>query len=73
MTQVNDVLIKVGQNLKKAIANSKFKTQAQFAENGMFCDEKTVRRWIKNGVTNMATIIEIANVLGIDDFTELLK
>lgn len=73
MTQSNDVLIRVGQNLKKAIANSRFKTQAQFAENGMFCDEKTVRRWIKNGVSNITTIIEIANVLGIDDYKELLK
>ena len=72
MTQIDERLIKVGQNLKKAISNSKFKTQVSFAENGMGQDPATIRRWIKHGVNNISTLMYIADVLEID-FMELLK
>lgn len=71
MTQTNDVLEQVGQKLKKAIANSKFKTQERFASEGMNRDGATIRRWIRHGVNCVSTIVEIADALEID-FHELL-
>lgn len=71
MTQDIDRLERVGQNLKKAIANSKYKTQERFAEDGMNRDGATIRRWIRHGVNSLSTIFEIADVLEID-FHELL-
>ena len=72
MTQVDERLTKVGQNLKKFISESKFKTQVSFALDGMNQDPSVIRRWIKHGVNSLTTIIYIAEVLEID-FMELLK
>ena len=63
---------KVGQNLKKFIKVSKFKTQEKFATEGMHVDPVTVRRWIAHGVKDINTICEISFVLDID-ITDLLK
>ena len=72
MTQVDERLAKVGQNLKKFISESKYKTQVSFAEDGMGQDPSVIRRWIKHGVNSLSTIMYIAEVLEID-FMELLK
>ena len=72
MTQVNERLAKVGQNLKKYISESKYKTQVSFALDGMKQDPSVIRRWIKYGVNSLSTIMYIADVLEID-FMELLK
>lgn len=63
---------KVGENLKKQIKASKFKTQENFAVKGMSVDPVTVRRWIAHGVKDIDTIKEIADVLEIS-FMELLQ
>ena len=62
---------KVGQNLKKLISESKFRTQVNFADV-MGCDDSTVRRWISHGIDSLTTLGQIANVLEID-WKELLK
>ncbi len=72
MTQVDETLTKVGQNLKKFISQSKYKTQVSFALDGMNQDPSVIRRWIKHGVNSLTTIIYIAEVLEID-FRELFK
>ena len=72
MTQVDETLTKVGQNLKKFISQSKYKTQVSFALDGMNQDPSVIRRWIKYGVNRLSTIIDIAEVLEID-FRELFK
>lgn len=72
MTQVDERLAKVGQNLKKFISESKYKTQVSFALDDMGQDPSVIRRWIKYGVNSLSTIIYIAEVLEID-FMELLK
>ena len=72
MTQVDERLAKVGQNLKKFISESKYKTQVSFALDGMGQDPSVIRRWIKHGVNSLSTIMYIAEVLEID-FMELLK
>ena len=72
MTQETNRLTKVGQNLKKCISESKYKTQVAFANEGMNQDPSLIRRWIKYGVNKITTLEEIAKVLEID-FFELLK
>ena len=72
MTQVDERLAKVGQNLKKFISESKYKTQVSFAMDGMSQDPSVIRRWIKHGVNSLSTIMYIAEVLEID-FMELLN
>ena len=72
MTQVDERLAKVGQNLKKFISESKYNTQVSFALDGMGQDPSVIRRWIKHGVNSLSTIMYIAEVLEID-FMELLK
>ncbi len=52
MTQVDETLTKVGQNLKKFISQSKYKTQVSFALDGMNQDPSVIRRWIKHGVNS---------------------
>ena len=63
---------KAGQNLKKLIKTSKYKTQDRFASEGMHVDPTTVRRWLTNGIKDINTIEEISKVLDVS-FWELLK
>lgn len=42
MTQVDERLAKVGQNLKKCISESKYKTQVSFALDGMGQDPSVI-------------------------------
>ena len=62
---------KAGQNLKKFISESKYKTQEKFAF-AMNRDPRVVRRWIKDGIDKLSTLQEIADYLEVD-FYELLK
>ena len=63
---------RVGQNLKKLIKKSKFKTQSKFAMDGIHVDPVTVRRWIAHGVRDINTIQEISQILEVD-IKDLLK
>ena len=59
MTQVDERLAKVGQNLKKFISESKYKTQVSFALDGMGQDPSVIRRWIKHGVNSLSRLSDI--------------
>lgn len=63
---------KVGKNLKNLIKNSEYKTQENFAYEGIGVDPVTVRRWIAHGIKDINTIQEIADIFGVD-LKELLK
>ncbi len=63
---------KAGKNLKNLIKKSEFKTQENFANDGIGVDPVTVRRWIAHGIKDINTIQEIADIFDID-FMELLK
>lgn len=53
-----------GENLKRLIKQSKYKTQEEFAfEFGS--DVRTIGRWINNGIDRISTIEQIADFFGI--------
>ena len=56
---------KIGENLKRLIKESEYRTQERFAE-AAFVDARTVRRWIQNGVDSISTVAMIADVLEVD-------
>ena len=66
MTQNRTELGKVvGANLKRLIKESVYRTQAIFAqEYGV--DERTVRRWISQGIDSLRIVDEIADFFKID-------
>ena len=66
MTQNRTELGKVvGANLKRLIKESEYRTQARFAE--AYCvDERTVRRWVSQGIEKVYIIDEIADFFKID-------
>ncbi len=66
-----DILLNTGKNLKKLIKDKGY-TQERFANEIMYVDPVTVRRWIANGITNTETLIEIAKFFDIS-FEELFK
>ena len=55
----------VGENLKRLIKESEYRTQERFAEV-VFTDVTTVRRWLKNGIDEISTVLTVADVLGVD-------
>ena len=55
----------VGENLRRLIEESKYRTQEQFAE-AVFADVTTVRRWLRNGIDEISTVLMVADVLGVD-------
>lgn len=60
----------VGAKIKRAIKESKWRTQERFAE--AFCAEvRTVNRWCNQGINNIDTILDIADFLEIDVWTLL--
>ena len=59
-------------NLKVLIKKSKYKTQDNFAKEGIHVDPTTVRRWIAHGIRDINVIEEIAEILDIN-FMELFK
>ena len=66
MKQTNIDLGKiVGANLKRAIKESKWKTQEKFSE-AFGAEVRTVGRWCNQGVDKLSLIQQIADFLGID-------
>ena len=55
----------VGANLKRLIKESEYRTQARFAE-AYFVDERTVRRWVSQGVEKVYIIDELADFFKVD-------
>ena len=55
----------VGENLKRLIKESEYRTQERFAE-AVFADVTTVRRWLRNGIDEISTVLMVADVLGVD-------
>lgn len=64
MADTNMRMAIIGQNLKKSIKESPFKTQEAFAA-ALNCDPSTVRRYIKHGVNSVATLLYMAELLQI--------
>ena len=58
-----DYAANVGKNLKKLFAKEG-KTYADVAEL-LNCDERTVGRWIQNGLDKISMIVYIAEVFGV--------
>ena len=58
-----DLAANVGRNLKKLFADEG-KTYADVAEL-CHCDERTVGRWIQNGIDKLSIISYIADVFGV--------
>ena len=56
---------KVGENLKRLIKESEYRTQERFAEEA-FVDVRTVRRWVQNGIDSISTVAMVADILDVD-------
>lgn len=65
-----DLNLVVGANLKRAIKESKWKTQARFAE-AFGAEDRTVGRWCNQGIDKLSLIQQIADFLEIDVLTLL--
>lgn len=72
MTREFSLSERVGKNLKRLIKDSKYRTQENFAINGIHVDPVTVRRWIAYGIKDIDTIYEISLLLDVE-IKELLK
>ena len=71
MKQTNiDLNIIVGVNLKRAIKESKWKTQERFSE-AFGAETRTVGRWCNQGIDKLSLIQQIADFLEIDVFALL--
>ena len=71
MKQTNMDLGKiVGANLKRAIKESKWKTQEKFSE-AFGAEVRTVGRWCNQGIDKLSLIQQIADFLEIDVFALL--
>ena len=60
----------VGANLKRAIKESKWKTQERFSE-AFGAEVRTVGRWCNQGVDKLSLVQQIADFLEIDVFALL--
>lgn len=54
-----------GDNLKKIIKESVYKTQEEFAYS-FGAEIRTVSRWLNGGIKNLDTLQEIAEFLNVD-------
>ena len=54
----------IGENLKRLIKESEYRTQERFAEEA-FVDVRTVRRWVQK-LDSISTVVYIAGVLDVD-------
>ena len=71
MKQTNlDLNQVVGANLKRAIKESKWKTQEKFSE-AFGAEVRTVGRWCNQGVDKLSLVQQIADFLEIDVFALL--
>ena len=55
---------RIGNNLKRLIKESKYKTQEGFAE-AVGADPRTVRRWVKH-LDSISTLAYVAKALEVD-------
>ena len=55
---------KIGFNLKRLIAESKYRTQESFAE-AVGADVRTVRRWVHK-LDSISTVTYVAEILEVD-------
>ena len=62
---------KLGAILKRLIKESSYKTQENFAYDGMFVDPKTVRNWVAGKLDSIETLCDIARHLDVDVMTIL--
>ena len=60
-----DLSVIVGVNLKRAIRESEWRTQAKFAE-AFGAEERTVGRWCNQGIDKLSLIQQIADFPNID-------
>ena len=60
----------VGANLKRAIKESKWKTQERFSE-AFGAEVRTVGRWCNQGIDKLSLVQQIADFLEIDVFALL--
>ena len=71
MKQTNIDLNKiVGANIKRAIKESKWKTQEKFSE-AFGAEVRTVGRWCNQGIDKLSLVQQIADFLEIDVFALL--
>ena len=71
MKQTNIDLNKiVGANLKRAIKESKWKTQEKFSE-AFGAEVRSVGRWCNQGIDKLSLVQQIADFLEIDVFALL--
>ena len=56
--------MKVGNYLKRNLGRNKTVSRAKFAED-FDIDDKTVQRWVNNGVNKLDTVDEIAYYFGV--------
>lgn len=67
---IDNLNLIVGENLKRAIKSSKWKTQEKFAES-FGAETRTVGRWCNGGIDKLSLVYEIAYFLEIDVFSLL--
>ena len=60
----------VGANVKRAIKESKWRTQLKFSEN-FGAEVRTVGRWCNQGIDKLSLVQQIADFLEIDVFALL--
>lgn len=65
MSQQTDLAKIAGQNLKRSIKQSPYRTQTNFAD-AAHVDPTTVRRWIAHGIKDINLIQEIAKLFDMD-------
>jgi hypothetical protein len=71
MKQTNlDLNQVVGANLKRAIKESKWRTQEKFAE-AFGAEARTIGRWCNQGIDKLTLVQQLADFLEIDVFALL--
>ena len=68
--QSQDLCLIAGGNLKRLIKESGLKSQKEFADR-FGADERTVGRWINQGIDKISTVTQIARFFHVDALTLL--
>ena len=71
MNKEKSLSIKAGKNLRIIINKNKI-TQEQ-ASNMLNIEERTLRRWLKEGINKISTLEMICHVFNIDKIENLLR
>lgn len=67
MTQKIDLALKAGQNLKRLLEEKGWSQEyAEKKISGTFNNGRSIRRWIKNGINSISTIVYIASIFEVD-------